>query len=63
MARLSQETISIASRYVAARYSHLGKGERKGRRKRVIRALKDASSERVAQYVEAAKEALARSGM
>lgn len=61
MARLSQETISAASRYVKARYSHWSKSEVKHRRKKVIRALKDASPEQVADYVKRANEALARS--
>ena len=63
MARLSQEVVSAASRYVKARYSHWPKAQRKHRRKQVIKALKEASPEQVDEYVLSVNEALERSGI
>jgi Lhr-like helicase len=63
MARLTQEAVQAVCDYVAARYSHLEKSERKLRRKKTIRALKKESPERIDQYISDVKEALSRSGM
>ena len=63
MTRLSNEAVQAVSTYVALRYSHLEKSERKWRRRKTIRALKKESPERIALYVSDVKEALARSGL
>lgn len=63
MPNLTRDQFQVVSKYLRARYSHWDKPDRKRQRKRIIKALKKESPERVEQYVREAEEALARSGL